>query len=72
MPNNPSEPMLATTQHILHFSPGKTTSKSIFPITVNGDESADTSRLIYGRILDLTCGWPVHIFSNTDVAKIVT
>ena len=72
VPNNPSEPILATTQHILHFSPGKTTSKSIWPTTVNGDESADTSRHVHRRILDFTCGWAVHIFSKTDVANIVT
>ena len=56
VPNNPSEPMLATTQHITHFSPGKTTSNSSSPITVNGEESADTNRRAQGRILDLTCG----------------
>ena len=56
VPNNPSEPILATTQHILHFSLGKTTSKSIWPTTVNGDESAGTSLRAHGRILDFTSG----------------
>ena len=31
VPNNPSDPILATTQHILHCSPGKTTFKLIHP-----------------------------------------
>ena len=37
VPNNPSEPILATTQHILHFSPGKT------PECSNGWETISTS-----------------------------
>ena len=71
VPNNPSKPMLATTHHIAHFSPGKTTSNSSSPITVSGEESADTSRRAQGCTLDLTCGSAAHTFSKTDVAKIV-
>ena len=73
VPSSPSEPMLATTQHITHFSPGgKTTSNSSYPITINGEESADTNRRAQGRIPDLTCGSAAHIISTTDVAKIIT
>ena len=72
VPNNPSDPILATTQHILHCSPGKTTFKLIRPTTVNGDESADTSRHVHRLNLSLTCGCTLHIFSKTDVANIVT
>ena len=70
VPNNPSDPILATTQHILHCSPGKTTFKLIRPTTVNGDESAYTSRRVHGLNLSLTCGCTLHISSKTDVANI--
>ena len=72
VPNNPSEPTLATMQPITHLSPGKTTSNSSSPIAVNGEEFVDINRCVQGRILDIACGSAAHILSNTDVANIVT
>ena len=54
MPSNPSEPMLATTQHISHCNPGKATFKLIHPITVKGDESADTNFSCFHCIFKIT------------------
>ena len=52
VPSRPSDPMLATTSIISQLKPGKTTVISSSPHTVNGEESAETSRRPHGRSRD--------------------
>ena len=72
VPSRPSEPMLATTSIISQLRPGKSIVMSNSPRTVNGEESAETIWRPHGRSRDCTRGSVTHIFSNTDVTRIVT